>query len=1126
MRHRDRVRERSLDSGAYRLRERLRKNKDYTRAAVFYARGAEEAARFSKHYANRQVGCLLDRQQAFLKAEKYQEALDALLAALKATPERPRTVRANFRWFGEQLLRKKAYGVVSNYLASVTALDDVSSDIVMATKRTWMLMLDAQGEKTAARAYCLGMLDDGASIVNTLGDLRKTYTGREEREGFKVVEKEFRARGKDLTDKEKKRFWNDFGYDAYLALYYDGMKLATEELKKLGEPGVTKYGSRVDRSMEAFEGIASFPKKESEIRFPKSIADFGVKMTNGTVHVAKEFGFNEKDATENLQKALDSGASRIIVENTGKPWIIRMVYPRANTEIIFQKGVRFIAEREWFKSRKHRDAMFMLKNVQNVMIRGENDNDHEVVVSGYRDFMDRARTCRDYGASAFVIDDCENIAIMNMRVHDTGMDGICLGGLGPSNKDTYLKNLDLDSHFRQACSICAAHGAYFKNVRFRNTAGAEPAAGVDLEPAEMNQSNWALYFFDCTFEGNMGGGLLFSTSGYEPIGVSAKRCTFEPQRKGNLMVFIRQGLYAGRNITVPGKAVFEDCAFRSFSDVSPISVEGLSLIDLVFKNCSVTDVGKVMTRGAKPDASAVSFWLNNDVWSSFGIPDDNRKATISFGNVTVTGYTNAPPIAFRDDAGHYSVRNIKGEITFNGKKIDAGKFNYDAPDFQFEELPQTVPTGLAAPTAAATGKTIAHPFTFRYDGHWWQFPPDYTYLFHGKKGGSAEFLLRYAGWVPGDKKIRVTAPSGKVLELGEFKVGDNRVRMTFPEDGWYAFHPAARHVLVDYKGVNLCYYAGTSRDRKIQIDAPHGYTGYFEVPAKKDVTLKVCSGALEIRDAQGALVTTLQSSERTGAAYATVKSASGKPEVWSFAVPEKTVFKFFKPANGVWADSPEAVPVAAKDAVRSPVVKIARAAKTDAAEDARGVPLASYLKAHPALAKIVEKEVEKCLNWAKKGEYSKVHAERKAWVEKTRKRPDLNEQMQREISDVTRGLAATAEQAATEAWLLKATSDQLTKYAFANAFVVLYGIYPNADIGGRYIRSLHDRTELAAADPEVYWWIYKADYENYIRNIIAEMKLGYRDFTLVCDDDKKLGKLLPVLQKFVSASLPEDLKNK
>ncbi len=1096
--------------------ERERK---YAEASAKYA----EAAELAGTNVVRKAGFLNDQFHMLNKAGKYREAVDVALLSMKIRPDVSDKLDWRLNELTRNLVQKKDYAAVTNFVNGVAALPSVSPAIQFAADRIWAQSLAALGDKTAARTQFMKLIEGGAPLLDLLYDLRKSYGGREEREGFKVAAAEFKKRGKDLEDKYKVRFWDDFGYDAYLALYYDGMKMATEELEKLGRPGF-KYGLRVPRAMEAFEEIATFPKKESEIHFPKSITDFGVNMTNGTVYVARDFGFNEKDSTEIIQKAFDSGASRIIVENTGKPWIIRMVYPRSNTEIILKKGVRFIAEPEWFKSRKHCDAMFKLSKVKNVMIRGENDNDHEVVISGYRDFLDRAKNCRNYGASAFEIVDSENVAIMNMRVHDTGMDGISLGGLGISNKDSYFKNLDLDSHFRQGCSICAAHGAYFKNVRFRNTAGAEPAAGVDLEPSELNQANWGLYFFDCTFEGNMGGGLLFSTSGYEPIGVYAKRCTFEPQRRADLTVFIRYGIYAGRNITVPGKAVFEDCTFRGFSDESPIVVEGLSLLDLHFKNCTVTDTGKFLTRGTTPDASPIKFHLNNDVWYSWNIPDDNKKATITFENFKVTGYTNAPPITFYDEAGHYSVRNIKGKIDFNGKIIDAAKFNYNAPDFKFKDLPKTVPAGLPIPSVMADNKSVDHPFTFRYDGYWWTPWHDYTYLFYGKKGESAEFLLRYGGWVPGDKTIRFIAPSGKKIEQGEFKAGDNSVSLTFPETGWYSFHPSARHVLVSYKGVNLCYYAGTGTEQKIQIDSPKGYVGYFEVPAKKDVTLKVYSGTLEIRNAQGELVATPKSNIRTGSGYATVKSASGKTEVWSFTVPEKTVFKFFSPATGIWADSPETVPVAAKDVVRSPVVKIDVSAKADASAEAQGMPLDDFLKANPAIARIVALEAEARLAWAKKGEWTKLYKEKKAFLDDFSKRI-ANEQQQKEFADDSKNLPPLKELADMESGIVKMSRTELERYAFANAFVILYGIYPNADVGGRFVRSLHDRTELASVDPEVYWWIYKADYENYIRYIVNEMQLGYRDFTLVCDDDKKLEKLLPTLQKFVSASIPEDLKN-
>ncbi len=258
----------------------LDKEKKYEQAAAKYGRAAELADR----YAARKAYYIADRFSMLDKAGKYDEAVKYALAFLQAQPAQDKKRGPDWRLNGlaNNILQKKNYGAVTNFVQGVAALTDVSSGVRALADRIWGRMLVAQKQTNAARAHYRKMLDAGAPLVETITELRKTYAGNEERDGFTIAAKEFRSRAGNLDEKDKSRFWNDFGYDAYIALYYDGMKLATEELKKLGKPGVTKYGDRVPRSMEAFESIDSFPKKESEIRFPKSISDFGVKMTNGT----------------------------------------------------------------------------------------------------------------------------------------------------------------------------------------------------------------------------------------------------------------------------------------------------------------------------------------------------------------------------------------------------------------------------------------------------------------------------------------------------------------------------------------------------------------------------------------------------------------------------------------------------------------------------------------------------------------------------------------------------------------------------------------------------------------------------------------------------------------------------
>ena len=84
---------------------------------------------------------------------------------------------------------------------------------------------------------------------------------------------------------------------------------------------------------------------------------------------ASAFGFNPEDATAALQKAIDSGAQKVIVDNTGKDWITRPLFLRSNQEIIFEDGVTLRAKKGKFKGVN--DSLININDISNVIIRGE-----------------------------------------------------------------------------------------------------------------------------------------------------------------------------------------------------------------------------------------------------------------------------------------------------------------------------------------------------------------------------------------------------------------------------------------------------------------------------------------------------------------------------------------------------------------------------------------------------------------------------------------------------------------------------------------------------------------------------------------------------------------------------------
>lgn len=72
----------------------------------------------------------------------------------------------------------------------------------------------------------------------------------------------------------------------------------------------------------------------------------------GTVYAndlaVSSLGCDSADSTGILQKALDSGASRIIVDKAGSPWVTGPLFVRSNTELVFEEGVELVANSRIF----------------------------------------------------------------------------------------------------------------------------------------------------------------------------------------------------------------------------------------------------------------------------------------------------------------------------------------------------------------------------------------------------------------------------------------------------------------------------------------------------------------------------------------------------------------------------------------------------------------------------------------------------------------------------------------------------------------------------------------------------------------------------------------------------------
>ena len=84
--------------------------------------------------------------------------------------------------------------------------------------------------------------------------------------------------------------------------------------------------------------------------------------------VVSSLGRNADDATEIVQKALDSGAGRVVLDRAGSPYIVRPLFVRSNTEVVFEEGVEVLAKRGEFHDKF--DALVTLARSTNVVLRG------------------------------------------------------------------------------------------------------------------------------------------------------------------------------------------------------------------------------------------------------------------------------------------------------------------------------------------------------------------------------------------------------------------------------------------------------------------------------------------------------------------------------------------------------------------------------------------------------------------------------------------------------------------------------------------------------------------------------------------------------------------------------------
>ena len=412
---------------------------------------------------------------------------------------------------------------------------------------------------------------------------------------------------------------------------------------------------------------------------------------------ASSFGFDKVDATRCLQSAIDSGAKKVIVDNTGAPWIIAPVKLRSNLELVFADGVQVKAQKGSYKSKI--DCMFSGGNVENVTVRGEGTAVLEMLKNDYMKqpeyLFSEWRHCISFRGST-------NIVIRNLTLKSSGGDGIYISNSaknGPCRK-VLIENIISDDHHRQGISVISAVDLLVRNCKFINTSGTAPQCGIDLEPNNSRDMLVNNVVENCEFYGNASGGIsVFLPYLTTPVSIVIRDCKIY----GNSYGMRTNARMGAKGEIQQGTILFENCQVYG-NRTSPLTITGQQKngMTVTLRNCTLDH---------RKGSGAVITFNNARVGSNM--------TGVNFENCTV--YPGKNPMFKVVKRTGFGVDELKGDVKViadNGKvsKIDWAKLSKQHPedkemqkfDFAEVEFEKLRPQNGAAPK----GK----PQTWRFRG--------------------------------------------------------------------------------------------------------------------------------------------------------------------------------------------------------------------------------------------------------------------------------------------------------------------------------------------------------------------------------------------------------------------------
>jgi len=409
-----------------------------------------------------------------------------------------------------------------------------------------------------------------------------------------------------------------------------------------------------------------------------------LKENNSGVVNVLDYGFDETDATECIQKAIDSHASRVIVPNIGRPYIVRPLFARSSDqEIFFEPGVILQAKKGEFRDRD--EVLLKISGVKNVKLSGYG----ATFRMNKKDYQDSSQYKRSEWRHALFIttsigQPTENISVRGLHFEKSGGDGIYVGGtVDNTTKIPYqpvgvlVEDVVCADNHRQGFSITGAESLKIVNSVFIDTKGTNPQAGVDWEPNANKLED--LEMENCFIRNNNYGGIgiwLMHPPETGPKGIQLTFNNVHIDSDPGVQRYTVSCAYITDKDGFTGTISFNDCSFRNNNSyhtynnpawnthVAYINMKSALRARVIFNRCLFEQTDK--------DGKVITFTVDLKE-----VKDNMTFGGVDFNNCIINDCYDRPFLNFTDwpktDKG---VNDIQGRITVNnpyGAKMTIGE---------------------------------------------------------------------------------------------------------------------------------------------------------------------------------------------------------------------------------------------------------------------------------------------------------------------------------------------------------------------------------------------------------------------------------------------------------------------